>query len=89
MKVKLSKDNVAILQGKICPFRNPLIFPGAIQGQIEIQGMPCTNECPHFNLNQDEQNKNLGCVVITCGSVELNFMVEIEKENTPHLNLLK
>ena len=87
MKVKLSKDNVAILQGKICPFRNPLIFPGAIQGQIEIQGMPCTNECTHFTLKSYADQPTWATVTITCGCKTLEFDVDIEKEST--LNIIK
>ena len=49
--VIIQKDGTAILQGKICPFRNPLVLPSqTLAGQLTIQNIPCTSACPLFTL---------------------------------------
>jgi hypothetical protein len=69
--ILFEKDGTAVLQGKICPFRAPLVLPSAtIAGQLTIQNIPCTNACP---LLEYDSFNNLA--VIHCGCKSLQFNV--------------
>ena len=84
MKQKLiidKKNNMAFLQGKNCPFRNPLILPGRIAGQLNVQPIPCSNDCPLFNYHDSGDNIS-GMVKLSCANSPMLIMVEIEKINT-------
>jgi hypothetical protein len=70
----LMKDGTAILQGKVCPFRNPLVLPSqSIAGQITIQNIPCSDSCPHFKV--DGEN-----LILTCGAnkVQLSYKMDFQ-----------
>lgn len=83
-KLILLKDETAILQGKICPFRNPLVLPSqTLAGQLTIENIPCTSSCALFKLNKDEQQPN---VFLHCGNTA-RFYVEIINEQEPKSNL--
>jgi len=58
------KTKVGILEGKICPFRNPLILPGQIAGRVVIENIPCSTSCALFKLEQtagEQVNYKLCC----------------------------
>ena len=39
-------------QPAICPFRDPIILPGQLQGQVQIIPHTCNSQCPHFNVRE-------------------------------------
>lgn len=39
-----------------CPFRNPIMVPGQLQGQIEYQDIPCSSLCPLFIIEKDNDS---------------------------------
>jgi hypothetical protein len=73
MKLIKQKNDVAILEGKFCPFRNPLLLPGRMQGQITIEQLPCSNDCPLFVINENK-------VTIHCGCKPIEIEIEIEQQ---------
>jgi len=50
------KDGVFTLMknGKaaVCPYRQPIVLPGQLQGQVQIMPHPCNSQCPHFDLRK-------------------------------------
>lgn len=76
--ILFEKDGTAILQGKICPFRAPLVLPSAtIAGQLSIQNIPCTNACPL--LTYDTFN-NVGKILCGCKPLEFNVKFLFRKD---------
>jgi hypothetical protein len=72
----LMKDGTTILQGKVCPFRNPLVLPSqTIAGQLQIQNIPCSDSCPHFKV--DAEN-----LILSCGSnkVQFSYKMDFQKD---------
>lgn len=66
MAVNATKDkhgNIS-LDGKICPFRSPVLLPSQLGG-IDVQHIPCNSSCTHFHyVNEDDQHN----VIVTCGT---------------------
>lgn len=54
-----------------CPFRNPIMVPGQIQGQINYQDIPCSSLCPLFLINK-EDDSNLS-VQLECSKTILKI----------------
>jgi hypothetical protein len=76
--ILFEKDGTAVLQGKICPFRAPLVLPSAtIAGQLTIENLPCTNACPL--LTYDSFNK-LGKIYCGCKPIEFNVKFVFRKD---------
>ena len=50
------KDGVFTLMrnGKaaVCPYRQPIVLPGQLQGQVQIMPHPCNSQCPHFDFRE-------------------------------------
>ncbi len=40
-------------QPMICPFRNPFIIPGRMQGTMDVKEKTCCSLCPHFTFQND------------------------------------
>lgn len=77
----IEKDGVAVLQGKICPFRNPLVLPSpTIAGQLIIENIPCTSACPLFQFNK-LPHQSMGKVTIHCGNKEIIYEVDVIKNS--------
>jgi hypothetical protein len=78
-KVILLKDDTAILDGKICPFRNPLVLPSqTLAGQLTIENIPCTSACALFRLHKNEQQQE---VTLMCGfGTKYNVIIEQEQQ---------
>jgi hypothetical protein len=91
-KLIIEKDGVAVLQGKICPFRNPLVLPSpTIAGQLIIENIPCTSSCPHLKwftenvkgadslhlVMENYIQMTCGCEIII-DKVEIDFRGDIE-----------
>ena len=74
------KAKVGILEGKICPFRNPLILPGQIAGQVTIENIPCTTACTLFHYSQ-----NTNECKIYCGSILQSFKANVITQNKMQL----
>lgn len=49
-----------------CPYKNSLLIPGAIQGQINIHREPCGTQCALFEKIQ-------GAVIQHCNSREITL----------------
>lgn len=83
----LKKDGTAIFEGKICPFRTPLVLPSAtIAGQLTIENLPCTSACPlHIFSRWGGDSVQLRCGGGTGVRYEVNV---IEEEETIKSNLL-
>ena len=79
------KAKVGILEGKICPFRNPLILPGHIAGQVTIENMPCSTACTLFSFHTNETEKNIAHCDIVCGSSPIQFKARIITQNKMQL----
>lgn len=75
------KTNTGILEGKICPFRNPLILPGRIAGQMEIQNIPCSTSCALFNVISDIKTAKETICALHCASEPFIINAQIEKIN--------
>jgi hypothetical protein len=96
-KLILLKDETAILQGKICPFRNPLVLPSqTLAGQLTIENIPCTSACPLFTFHKNDEIYvcvdeiyNCGYVNIRCGTgVKYDVQViEEQKEQKSNLTI--
>ena len=84
-KLIIDKDGNAILQGRICPFRNPLVFPTSL-GSVEIQNLPCASSCVHFRIDNNSKYKE--AVSLTCSGREITIEVEIENQNKSKSNLI-
>lgn len=86
-KLILLKDETAILQGKICPFRNPLVLPSAtIAGQLTIENLPCTSACALFRFYKEVHKPY---VILDCGSkAYINVEVINEQETKSNLTIL-
>jgi hypothetical protein len=81
-KLILLKDETAILQGKICPFRNPLVLPSqTLAGQLTIENIPCTSACALFKFNKQQEVKPY--VSLYCGHTRY-LEVEIVEEQKEH-----
>lgn len=85
-KIIIDKDGVGLLQGKICPFRNPLVFPTSL-GSVEIQNIPCASSCTLFSFYPSKDNIS-GTARISCGSNPIDIIVEIENQNKNKSNLI-
>jgi hypothetical protein len=50
-----------------CPFRNPVILPSKIHGQIEMRPPVCSTACQFFTVNIDSEQTtvSLHCVNFT------------------------
>jgi hypothetical protein len=58
------KHGIVSLDGKICPFRSPVLIPSQLGG-IEIQSSHCNSFCTHFHyVNEDDHHS----VIVTCGT---------------------
>ena len=83
-KLILLKDETAILQGKICPFRNPLVLPSqTLAGQLTIENIPCTSSCALFRFYKEVEQPH---VFLDCGSTAY-YDVEIINEQETKSNL--
>ena len=85
-KIIKNQAGVMIFEGKICPFRNPVLIPSQIAGNVQLQAFSCGSECPHFIVtNSAETNKvNLK---INCGSDPVFTTAELETIGTPKFQL--
>lgn len=83
----IQKDGTQILQGKICPFRAPLVLPSqSIAGQLTIQNIPCTSACTLFNFHKDiRPYVNIKCGIGNRYEVDI---IEEEKEEQIKSNLI-
>jgi len=63
------KDGVFTLMrnGKaaVCPYRQPIVLPGQLQGQVQIMPHPCNSQCPHWQNRLEGINEFE--VKLTCG----------------------
>lgn len=85
-KIIIDKDGVGLLQGKICPFRNPLVFPTSL-GSVEIQNIPCASSCALFSFHPSGDDIS-GTAIISCSSKPIVINVEIENQNKSKSNLI-
>jgi hypothetical protein len=82
--VFIQKDGTAILQGKVCPFRTPLVLPSqTLAGQLTIQNIPCTSACPLFTLHSGGGD----FVNIRCGTGVRHDVNVIQEEQEHKSNL--
>lgn len=65
----------------LCPFKNSILVPGAIDGQLTIQQFPCTTACPLCSYSNKEST-----LAISCGTAVVSFEVT-ELHNTAKSNL--
>jgi hypothetical protein len=86
-KLILLKDETAILQGKICPFRNPLVLPSqTLAGQLTIENIPCTSACALFELTKVQREQPY--VFLYCGNARYDVeIVEEQKEHKSNLTI--
>jgi hypothetical protein len=63
--IKNNKNEI-IFEGKICPFRQPILLPNKLSG-FELQAFPCANDCPHFITTNCGDNNKIN-LKINCGS---------------------
>jgi len=48
----------------ICPFRNPIMIPGKLQGQITYQYLGCSSLCPKFSIHENSVKTNCGSTTV-------------------------
>jgi heterodisulfide reductase subunit A-like polyferredoxin len=78
VKLGQQKEKVLFIDGvqSICPFSAPLPFQGSV-GQIQIMRMPCSTQCPHAFITDNQYH-------INCGHSAVTFNLEsIEQDSTP------
>jgi len=64
IKATKDKNGIVSLDGKICPFRTPVLIPSQLGG-IELHQSSCNSLCTHFHyVNEDDQHN----VIVTCGT---------------------
>lgn len=68
-----------ILDGKVCPFRNPVLLPGRVQGSIEIQHIPCSSNCALFSYHENS-------AVLKCTGNDVHIHIETVNELPPKPN---
>lgn len=69
------KHGIISLDGKICPFRSPVLLPSQLGG-IDVQHIPCNSSCTHFHYvtetkfveKDDLHQTELHNVIVTCGT---------------------
>jgi hypothetical protein len=73
------KDGVYTLmrngQAAVCPYRQPIVLPGQLQGQVQIIPHPCNSQCPHFDLREIDGSE---CLYLHCADTT-NFNIESDK----------
>lgn len=68
----------------LCPFKNSILVPGHIDGQLTIQQFPCTTACPLCNYNNSESK-----LQIHCGTAVKDFEVtELQNAGKSNLRIL-
>lgn len=68
----------------LCPFKNSILVPGQINGQLTIQQFPCTTACPLCSYNNSESK-----LQIHCGTSTLVFEVtELQNAGKSNLRIL-
>lgn len=76
VKIKEDAKGVIFLESAgvklICPFRNPFMMPGRMQGNVEIHEKTCNSICPHFRFNTDDVMM-IKYVNLTCGGLAAYF----------------
>jgi hypothetical protein len=72
----LQKDGIPCL----CPFRNPFLTPGAIQGHATINNPICSSSCMFFNLAQNGtlSLNNTKHLVLGLNCVKTEFYIKSE-----------
>lgn len=64
LKATKHKNGTITLDGKICPFRAPVLLPSQLGG-IDIQHISCDSTCTHFHhINEDGKST----IIVTCGT---------------------
>jgi len=79
------KDGVFTLMrnGKaaVCPYRQPIVLPGQLQGQVQIMPHPCNSQCPHFGKETSYQYDYI--LKLTCGKGVSIFAEKHDKTDQP------
>lgn len=68
-KLKQHKDHYFLEKNDVsctCPFRNPIMIPGQLQGQIQYQDIPCSSLCPLFIITKDPDSTT--SIELTCSN---------------------
>ena len=76
IKATKEKNGIVSLDGKICPFRQPVLLPSQLGG-IDIQNLPCNSTCTHFH-HVNEDGKHM--LIVTCGT-GVNLPVDLTIKN--------
>lgn len=67
----------------LCPFKNSILVPGHIDGQLTIQQFPCTTACPLCGYYSKESK-----LEISCGTSTIVFEVtELQNAAKPVLRI--
>jgi hypothetical protein len=72
LKATKHKNGIISLDGKICPFRQPVLLPSQLGG-IDVQHLPCDSTCTHFHHISEDGNHT---VIVSCGT-GVNLPVEL------------
>lgn len=85
-KVIKNENEVFIFEGKTCPYKQPILIPSQIAGNVQLQAFSCSSECPHFIImNTAEANKiNLK---INCGAESQFLSAELITITKPKFEL--
>ena len=51
-------------QPLFCPFKNSLLIPGQIAGQMNIHREPCGSHCALFSFDQDAKQAKQHCAKV-------------------------
>jgi hypothetical protein len=80
-KLIYTKDGTGVLQGKICPFRAPLVLPSAsIAGQLTIQNIPCTTACNLLQIEKSFDEDIKDKIIMYCGCEKISLKIDIIHE---------
>ena len=78
------KDGVFTLmrndKAAVCPYRQPIVLPGQLQGQVQIMPHPCNSQCPHFTMSRCI-NKGEFDIKLSCGK-GVSFTARTPRETT-------
>jgi hypothetical protein len=82
------KNGIITLDGKICPFRSPVLIPSQLGG-IEIHQSPCNSQCTHFHYvsektflkNSDLEKTETHNVIVSCGT-GVNLPINLTNKTT-------
>ncbi len=66
----------------ICPYSTRLIVPGTMAGTANVQQVPCSTVCPHFEIiHFPKENTDKCRVVLNCCNTKYNGVDFIPKSN--------